>query len=712
MPSGSPSIVARCFALALAGAGLVAAPLAACDKSAPAAQKSESGGGPQHPRGTTAGAPPVVDAVSRGGRGTKPTDPNTIPDGPAAQPDEAPAKVGAGSFASELQRLYGAWSAEEQALLDDAKVRMQAAVADSGGAFAKSIKAIYDKSEGRFVFSKNGELTEDADKLLEILYAVDTHGLKTEPYALDDLKAKVKAFSDASLAAQQAMASQPEGEAALWDFLVKQRQTPVADLASAAEDAGFGDNDLGRLSEARKRLNALLSTRKALNGALADLDVGLVRRLHRWVFDMRFARRAHPFTADKSEQDGIARSDKELTKMVAAAGLGEPGAVEKLAAQVTPQFPDYEPTRVALARYKDLAAKYPKHTELPKETEKLARDMKAPAKQVELVKQLEARLIEEGYLSGEPTGTFGPELEAAVTAYQETHQIKATGKMDKVMRGSLNRSYAERVQILELSLQRYRESDLHQGVFRFGEVPIRARVNIPGFEARFYVGTELGRRHRVVVGNNDTETDAEMQKHGKLNQTRLLTAEMQTIIVNPVWRVPRRIKEQELDNLLMDEPDYYEKHNFKVEVQPDGSELVVQQPGPGNALGLVKFLFPNPFSIYMHDTPSKKLFDRPVRAFSHGCMRTENPVDLARWLLVDQTGMLTSDKFDEVLKSGKETAFQLKKSIPISTDYITTGVDDQGRIVFYADPYGFDRDFFDGKTPYPNDPKLPMTVLF
>ena len=139
---------------------------------------------------------------------------------------------------------------------------------------------------------------------------------------------------------------------------------------------------------------------------------------------------------------------------------------------------------------------------------------------------------------------------------------------------------------------------------------------------------------------------------------------------------------------------------------------MVQQPGPGNALGVVKFLFPNQFAIYMHDTPKKKLFERSVRAFSHGCMRTENPLDLARWLLVEIDKEMSNEEFDEVLEKREERHFALNPKLPISTDYVTTTIDEEGRIVFLADVYGFDRDYLEGKTPYKADKDLPMTVVF
>ena len=623
----------------------------------------------------------------------------------------APTSAGAaasGSFGAELARLYAAWAGEEKALLEDFGRVLQGAIAKEGP-FADRLAKIYQARGGQPIMSRDGVLVDDADALVSAIEGVETHGLDPAPYELERLATLLQDFSKRRLEADGQAG--PGQDAELWKFVLEQRPAAggaadEATLTASARERGLGDGDLQRLSELRKRLNDLLAGRKVMNATLAELDAFLLGKLHRWVFDMRLSKRAHPFLADRSEADGVKRVGPDLDKMMAV-DLGQKGAIAGLVSSVVPRFPDYEPTREALARYREYAAKYPQHLELPREVEKLG-----PGKSGELVSKLEERLIQEQYLTGPATGKWSAELEEAISEYQETHQMKPTGKVDKLTRTSMNKPFSERATAIALSLQRYRESDLHQSAFRFGETPLRVRVNIPAMEARFFVGTELARRHRVVVGNNDTETDAETGKKGKLNQTRLFTAEMQTVVLNPVWNVPKRIKEQELDLLLMDEPDYYEKHNFKVELNPDGTERVVQQPGPGNALGEVKFLFPNQFSIYMHDTPKKKLFERPVRAFSHGCMRTENPLDLARWLLVEVDKEMTSEEFDEVLGKREERHFALNPRLPISTDYVTTTIDEAGRINFLADVYGFDRDYFEGKTPYKNDKDLPMTIIY
>ena len=330
----------------------------------------------------------------------------------------------------------------------------------------------------------------------------------------------------------------------------------------------------------------------------------------------------------------------------------------------------------------------------------------------EHVTALQERLIQEGYLEGEVDGVYGADLLEAVKLYQDTHQLKQTGLIDKHTRSSLNKSFEHRARQVALALQRHRESELHQGSWRFGEIPVQARVNIPAFEAVFYKDTKPARKHRVVVGSNEISVDEATGFKGHYNRTRTFSEELQTIVINPTWKVPSRIKEQELDPKLIDEPDFYETNNYKVDIGADGSEMVTQLSGENNALGLVKFLFPNRFSIYMHDTPKKKLFNREIRAYSHGCMRTKDALDLARWILVDLEGV-KNERFDEILEGGEPYGINLDNRIPITIDYNTVGVHESGRMMFYLDVYKFDRDQIAGKTPYkqPNMGRQTQAVL-
>jgi len=138
--------------------------------------------------------------------------------------------------------------------------------------------------------------------------------------------------------------------------------------------------------------------------------------------------------------------------------------------------------------------------------------------------------------------------------------------------------------------------------------------------------------------------------------------------LNPEWLVPDSIKEREFDPKLMDEPDYYEKHGYRLRTYGGGRELLIQEPGPGNALGRVKFLFRNDFGVYLHDTPSKRLFRKRRRLYSHGCVRVESALDLAAEILSRDQGT-TWAQIKRALRRDRPTEVILARPIPIRLVY-------------------------------------------
>lgn len=661
--------------------------LGACGEADPAGAPTSL---PNAPTAGDRSAPPNIDGVPLAG-------------GAAAAVAEAAAPARA-ELVRRARQIFDTWAEREAALVSDYAPAFQASLAELRWYKRLSTQA-YEAREFRPFFSEGAQLTESADKLLEALYAVEDHGLDPGPYDLDALRAIVKEFSDRALAYQDALTI-PVDVKPTWDFVNAQRQRmPLTQrgLEEAAAAAGLSDADVGRLDEVASHLDGIFAARVALNTALRDLDIALVNRYLRYIYDMRFARRAHPFFADESDGAGIERTAEDVFAYFSQTDFS---AIGGALAGLEPKIGEYALLKAGLALYRRYAEEHPEHIELPSRVERLR--SRAKPKRDELVEELQRRLAQEEYWSGPIDGLYGPELEEAVRFYQETHQIKESGRVDRITRISLNRSFAERAEALVLGLRRHRESELHQGEFRFGETRLRGRVNIPAFQATFFKDGDVARQHNVIVGNNNLETDA-AGKRGYFNQTRMFTSEMRTIVLNPTWNVPPRIKE-DLDMKLLDQPDFYERHNYAVRILPSGTEQVTQLPGPNNALGLVKFLFPNQFAIYMHDTPNKRLFNRTLRAFSYGCMRTEDPLDLAKWLLVDE-GEWTAERFEQVLQSRQEYGVALKEKIPITIDYNTVGVHPSGKIMFYADIYRYDRDYFAGKTPYRADRSHFMTVM-
>jgi murein L,D-transpeptidase YcbB/YkuD len=178
---------------------------------------------------------------------------------------------------------------------------------------------------------------------------------------------------------------------------------------------------------------------------------------------------------------------------------------------------------------------------------------------------------------------------------------------------------------------------------------------------------------------------------------------MKFIVLNPTWSVPSSIANKEYLPKLKKDPGYLKRQGIRIiaangEVDPHSvnwfaqskmSYALRQDSGAKNALGRVKFMFPNRFNVYLHDTPAKSLFEKDLRAFSHGCMRVQNPLDLAALLLADQGW--SRAKIDSTITAGKERVINLKTPIPVHVTYLTAWVNKDGTVNFRRDVYGRDK---------------------
>lgn len=193
-------------------------------------------------------------------------------------------------------------------------------------------------------------------------------------------------------------------------------------------------------------------------------------------------------------------------------------------------------------------------------------------------------------------------------------------------------------------------------------------VNIPSYRLTYFKEGKVVLQSNVVVGT-------------ALNKTVIFSGMMSYIVFSPYWNVPKSILIKEILPAIKKNKNYLSKHNME---WYNGN--VRQKPGVDNSLGLVKFLFPNNNNIYLHDTPSKRLFNEEKRAFSHGCIRVEKPKELANLILENDTNW-TPEKIDEAMNKGKESWYTLKNKIPVYIGYFTAWVDDDGNINFYKDIY-------------------------
>lgn len=207
-------------------------------------------------------------------------------------------------------------------------------------------------------------------------------------------------------------------------------------------------------------------------------------------------------------------------------------------------------------------------------------------------------------------------------------------------------------------------------------------VNVPAFEL-------------VYVKNGKIELDSKVFVGAALTKTTIFNGNIEKIVFSPYWTVPQSIVENELKSKIAEDKNYLAEHNME---WINGQ--VRQKPGPDNSLGLVKFIFPNPDDIYMHDTPAKSLFDFEKRTFSHGCINVAKAKELAIAMLKDYPEW-TIDRINQAMEGKVETEFKLPNKVPIYVCYFTSWVNESGEISFYQDVYDNDSDLI--KILFPED---------
>lgn len=304
---------------------------------------------------------------------------------------------------------------------------------------------------------------------------------------------------------------------------------------------------------------------------------------------------------------------------------------------------------------------------------------------------LRRRLKEEGDLNQKPNDkdVFDQALSQALIRFQKRHGLDPDGQLGTATLETLNIPVEQRINQIILNMERCRWLPANLGDWYI-------LVNIANFELDVIENDDVALNMRVVVGQ-------------KYKRTPVFSSTMSYIVLNPTWTVPKKIARLEVIPTIQKDPAYISKENFKVfasyednapvvdpqtidwsKVDPKTSELrLVQQAGKGNALGNVKFIFPNTFDVYLHDTPSKNLFQKTVRNFSHGCIRLEKPIELAEFLL-HINGAWTREKILTTIQKGGEQFVQLPKPIPVHILYWTAWVTPRGKIQFRDDIYGRD----------------------
>lgn len=352
---------------------------------------------------------------------------------------------------------------------------------------------------------------------------------------------------------------------------------------------------------------------------------------------------------------------------------------------LVPHYPQYAPLMAELARYREIVANGGWEYVRPRDMNRGSSNSR--------VRQLKVRLAAEGYYDGPIDNVYDDGLIEAVTHYQQTHQMEVTGFPHGLFWASLNVPAERRLAQIELTLQRWRES-------RLRDEDYYVFVNVPDFHAEVWRDGERISRFKVVVGNNEQVCNEETGLLEYANATPLISAEIEYLVFNPYWNVPLRIRRDELDLELMENPTWLQDNGFEVVVVEGQGPRIRQLPGSDNALGQVKFIFPNIHNIYMHDTPLRRYFDFPIRGYSHGCVRVHHPMEFAE-LLLRNDGNWDPERIQRILESGVETTVHLETHVPIHIEYYVVRVDDDGFANFLSDVYRYDRERLDG----PPDPE-------
>jgi L,D-transpeptidase YcbB len=265
--------------------------------------------------------------------------------------------------------------------------------------------------------------------------------------------------------------------------------------------------------------------------------------------------------------------------------------------------------------------------------------------------------------------TYDNKLITAVKQFQNRNGLQVNGLLDKATITTMNISLKTRIKQILVNMERSRW------------LPVRLNadylaVNIPEFQLHVYHADSLLWSCKVVVGQS-------------VHQTTVFYGEIQYVVFSPYWNVPQSIVLKEIIPGLRKDTDYIRIHDMEITGYQGKIPIVRQKPGPENSLGLVKFLFPNSYDIYLHDTPMKSLFGENSRAFSHGCIRVFEPVKLAD-LLLKGNSEWNPEKMDQAMHSGKERYVTLKQKMPVFIAYFTAFTDRNGLLNFRKDIYNLD----------------------
>ena len=336
-----------------------------------------------------------------------------------------------------------------------------------------------------------------------------------------------------------------------------------------------------------------------------------------------------------------------------------------------PQKDIYDRLRLALARYRVLLSKG--EWQLISTGPRLKKGSKS-----DRVVELRKRLTASGDLpadEGTVSDVFDEKVEQSIIVFQKRHGLECDGIVGRNTFNALNVPLKQRIRQMELNMERLR--------WILGNIEERfIVVNIANFQLDVIENDKSILSMKVVVGK-------------PYQRTPIFTSKMTYIVINPAWNIPDSIARKEILKKIEKNPNYLVEQNIKVLEELKGPRKALpyrfrQEPGPLNPLGTIKFMFPNEYDVYLHDTSAKRLFSENVRTFSHGCTRIEKPLELAEYLFRDDPRW-SRKELVAAIEKGTEQTVMIPHPVNVHFVYLTAWVDESGSIQFRNDVYGRDK---------------------
>jgi murein L,D-transpeptidase YcbB/YkuD len=437
-----------------------------------------------------------------------------------------------------------------------------------------------------------------------------------------------------------------------------------------------GDYDLDRLRE-------LWSTTDV--NELAELETLITYNIIKYVHDISFGRQK------PQESDPILfaeAGDKGFSPELAIKSLTSTGDLDRFLAELPPGHSHYIALKAGLEYYRNIAADggWPSVPQGPSLRPGDIGDRVAAVR-----RRLHVTDLPQDTSGQSSADEYDPQLEQAVKAFQKRHGLDADGIVGINTLEAMNTSVAERIECIRLNMARWRWQAHHLGIKY-------VLVNIAAFNLKAYLGEDIALDIPIIVGQEQ-------------HQTPVFSDTIKYIDFNPFWNItPSIARNEELPQLRKNKDHLIDRRvrlfsNWSADaVELDSATInwqnvtrkqmsqfkLRQDPGPFNALGKIKFVFPNRYSVYLHDTPSHNLFSRSRRNFSHGCIRVSDVLSLAVFLLQDQPGGWSAGKVKEIYNQTERKVISLPNPVPVHITYQTSWIDKNGVMHFNRDVYGRD----------------------